>query len=75
MIAAMIAGCTASSSPEQSTNPAGGAEPLIYPAHNMAEFESARNEADDFCYKKNDLKRARYLDRTFEAATFECVEG
>src|SRR5262245_20652941 len=51
--AAALAGCTASS-PEQSMAPAAG-QPLTYPAHNMGEFEAARTEADDYCYKKSDL--------------------
>jgi hypothetical protein len=72
-IAALVVGCSASStSPEQSMAPAAG-EPLTYDAHNMGEFEAARNEADDYCYKKNDLKRAAYVNRTFEKASFECV--
>lgn len=71
--AAALAGCTASStSPEQATAPAAG-QPLTYPAHNMGEFEAARTEADDYCYKKNDLKRAAYASRTFETASFECA--
>ena len=69
--AAALAGCTASS-PEQSMAPAAG-QPLTYPAHNMGEFEAARTEADDYCYKKNDLKRAVYASRTLEAASFECA--
>jgi hypothetical protein len=71
--AAALAGCTASStSPEQAMAPAAGA-PLTYPAHNMGEFEAARTEADDYCYKQNDLKRAVYTSRTFETANFECA--
>jgi hypothetical protein len=70
--AALLAGCTASStSPEQATAPAAGA-PLTYPAHNMVEFEAA-SEADDYCYKKNDLRRAVYVNRTYETANFECA--
>ena len=69
-VAALVVGCSASStSPEQSMAPAAG-EPLTYDAHNMGEFEAARNEADDYCYKKNDLKRAAYVSRTFENASF-----
>jgi ABC-type glycerol-3-phosphate transport system substrate-binding protein len=70
--AAALAGCAASS-PEQATAPAAGLPPLTYPAHNMGEFEAARTEADDYCYKKNDLKRAAYASRTFETASFECA--
>ncbi|MCI0429490.1 MAG: hypothetical protein L0210_02960 [Rhodospirillales bacterium] len=71
--AAALAGCTASTtSPEQAMAPAAG-EPLTYPANNMGEFEAARSEADDYCYKKNDLRRAVYVSRTFETANFECV--
>ena len=69
--AAALAGCTASS-PEQTMAPAAG-QPLTYPAHNMGEFEAARTEADDYCYKKNDLKRAKYVDRTIDTVNFECV--
>jgi hypothetical protein len=69
--AAALAGCTASS-PEQTMAPAAG-QPLTYPAHNMGEFEAARTEADDYCYKKNDLKRAVYASRTLESASFECA--
>jgi hypothetical protein len=72
-MAAVLAGCAASStSPEQAMAPAAG-EPLSYPAHNMSEFEAARSEADDYCYKKSDLKRAAYVSRTYETASFECV--
>ena len=61
-----------STSLEQSTTPAAG-EFLTYDAHNMGEFDAARNEAGDYCYKENDLKRAAYVSRTFEKASFECV--
>ena len=62
-LAALVAGCTASSSnsPEQSTNPAAGGPGLTYPAHNMAEFDAAMIAADDHCYKEEDLKRAQYV--------------
>jgi hypothetical protein len=70
--AALLAGCTASSSPEQAMAPAAG-DPLTYPATNMGEFEAARSEADDYCYKKNDLKRAVYVSRTYETAKFDCA--
>jgi hypothetical protein len=74
VIAATVAGCTASSSsPEQAMAPAAGAEPLSYPAQNMTEFDAAMNQADDWCYKQNDLRRAKYVDRTFETARFECA--
>jgi hypothetical protein len=52
--------------------PAAG-PPLTYPAHNMGEFEAANAEADNYCYKKNDLKRAVYASRTFETASFVCA--
>ena len=61
-----------STSLEQSTAPAAG-EFLTYDAHSMGEFDAARHEADDYCYKENDLKRAAYVSRTFEKASFECV--
>ncbi len=61
-----------STSPEQSMTPAAG-EPLTYDAHNMSEFDAARKEADDYCYKENDLTRGAYVSRTFEKASFECV--
>ncbi len=69
--AVALAGCTASS-PEQAMAPAAG-DPLTYPAVNMAEFDTARSEADDYCYKKNDLRRAVYVSRTYETAKFECA--
>jgi PBP1b-binding outer membrane lipoprotein LpoB len=69
-----LAGCsTQTATVEQSTSPAAGAEPLAFPAHNMAEFDAAMGEADDYCYKQNDLRRAHYVDRTFETARFECA--
>ena len=61
-----------STSLEQSMTPAAG-EPLAYDARNMSEFDTAKKEADDYCYKENDLKRAVYVSRTFEKASFECV--
>ena len=61
-----------STSLEQSATPAAG-EFQTYDAHNMGEFDAARNEADDYCYKENDLKRAAYVSRTFEKASFVCV--
>jgi ABC-type glycerol-3-phosphate transport system substrate-binding protein len=71
--AAALAGCSASSpSPEQAMAPAAG-PPLTYPAHNMGEFEAANTDADNYCYKKNDLKRAVYASRTFETASFVCA--
>ena len=71
--AAALAGCSASStSPEQAMAPAAG-DPLTYPATSMGEFEAARSEADDYCYKKNDLKRAVYVSRTYETAKFDCA--
>jgi len=69
--AAVLAACTASS-PEQATAPAAG-QPLTYPAHNMSEFESAQAQAEDYCYKKNDLQHAVYASRTYETASFECA--
>ena len=73
-VAAMVVGCTASSSngPEQSMQPAAGGPGLTYPAHNMAEFDTAMNNADDHCYKEENLARAHYVDRDFETAHFEC---
>ena len=50
----------ASTSLEQSISPAAGG-PLTYDAHNIGEFDAARKEADDYCYKENDLKRAAYV--------------
>ena len=75
VIAAFVAGCTASSSngPEQATNPAAGGPGLSYPAHNMAEFDTAMNNADDHCYKEGNLTRAHYVDRDFETAHFVCA--
>jgi ABC-type glycerol-3-phosphate transport system substrate-binding protein len=71
--AAALAGCSGSSpSPEQAMAPAAG-PPLTYPAHNMGEFDAANAEADNYCYKKNDLKRAVYASRTFETASFVCA--
>jgi hypothetical protein len=70
-----LAGCSMQTETvEESTSPAPWRPPLTYDAHNMAEFDAAMIAADDYCYKENDLKRARYADRTFEAARFECVE-
>jgi PBP1b-binding outer membrane lipoprotein LpoB len=72
-VAALLVGCSAAStSPEQSMQPAAG-QPLTYDAHNMVEFEAARNDADAYCYKKNDLKRGAYVSRTYDKASFECV--
>jgi hypothetical protein len=62
----------ASTSLEQSISPAAGG-PLTYDAHNIGEFDAARKEADDYWHKENDLKRAAYVSRTFEKASFECV--
>jgi hypothetical protein len=61
-----------STSPEQSMTPAAG-ELLTYDAPSMGAFDAARKEADDYCYKENDLKRAAYVSRTLEKASFECV--
>jgi outer membrane murein-binding lipoprotein Lpp len=75
VIAALaLAGCSMESKTvEQSTAPSAGAAPMSYPAHNMAEFDAAATAADDTCYKQHDLERAKYVDRTFETANFECV--
>ena len=74
VIAALVAGCTASStSPEQSMKPAAGGPGLTYPAHNMAEFDTAMNNAEDHCYKEENLTHAKYVDRTAETAHFECA--
>jgi hypothetical protein len=53
--------------------PSAAPVPVAYPAKNMSEFDAAQQAADDNCYKKNDLKRAQYVDRTFDSANFECV--
>lgn len=74
-VAAALAGCTMETQTvEQSTSPAAGEPPLSYPAQNMAEFDTAMNTADEYCYEQRDLMRARYVDRTWETARFECVE-
>ena len=68
-----LAGCTVENSTvEQSTNPAAGPAPLSYSARNMAEFDSAKEQADAWCYK-NHLERAAYVDRTPDTAHFECA--
>lgn len=70
-----LAGCTMETKTvEQSTAPSAGAAPLTYPAHNMAEFDTAMAAADDHCYKQEDLRRAHYVDRTLEEARFECAD-
>jgi hypothetical protein len=69
-----LAGCSMETKTvEQSTAPSAGAAPLTYPAHNMAEFDTAMAAADDHCYKQEDLRRAHYVDRTLEDAHFECA--
>lgn len=70
---ALAACSTETKTVEQSTSPAAGAAPMSYPAHNMAEFDSAMQQADDSCYKGHNLERAKYVDRTLETASFECV--
>jgi glutamine cyclotransferase len=69
-----LAGCSMESKTvEQSTAPSAGPQAaLSYPAHNMAEFDSAVQQADDHCYKGEDLRRAHYLDRDLETAHFAC---
>jgi PBP1b-binding outer membrane lipoprotein LpoB len=70
-----LAGCSMESKTvEQSTTPSAGPTQaaLSYPAHNMAEYDSAMQQADDHCYKQEDLRRAHYVDRDFETAHFEC---
>jgi hypothetical protein len=39
----------------------------------MAEYDAAEQAADDICCKKNDLKRAKYVDRTIDTVNFECA--
>ena len=69
-----LAGCSMQSKTvEQSTSPAAGPAPLTYPAHNMAEFDKARQEADDHCYKQEKLLRAHYVDRTVDEVRFDCA--
>jgi hypothetical protein len=74
LIAALaLAGCSMESKTvEQSTNPSAGAAPLTYSARNMVEFDSAKTQADDWCYH-NHLERAAYVDRTLDTAHFECA--
>jgi PBP1b-binding outer membrane lipoprotein LpoB len=73
-VALALAGCSMETKTvEQSTNPAAGAAPMSYPAHNMSEFDSAMQQADDSCYKGHDLERAKYVDRTLETASFACA--
>ena len=70
-----LAGCSMESKTvEQSTTPSAGPTQaaLSYPAHNMAEYDSAMQQADDHCYKGEDLRRAHYLDRDLETAHFAC---
>ena len=56
----------------QATPPAAPV-PVAYPVKNMSEFDAAEQAADDKCSKKNDLKRAQYVDRTLDSVNFECV--
>ena len=70
-IAAMVAGCTASSSsPEQAMQPAAG-EPLTYDAHTMGEFDNAKDAANKWCRTQHGVP-AHYVDRTYDKARFEC---
>lgn len=74
LAALAVAGCSMETKTvEQSTNPSAGAAPLSYPARNMAEYDAAAAQADDWCYKQHDLDRAVYVDRTFDTAHFECT--
>ena len=69
-----LVGCTMETKTvEQSTAPSAGGAPLSYPATNMAEYDAAAAQADDWCYKQHDLDRAIYVDRTFDTARFECT--
>jgi hypothetical protein len=68
--AATLAGCTASSTPEQAMQPAAG-KPLTYDAHTMTEFDSAKEQANDYCHRYEN-ERAVYVDRTLDSVHFEC---
>jgi hypothetical protein len=69
-----LAGCTMQSKTvEQSTSPAAGPATMSYPAHNMAEFDKAKLEAEDQCYKQQKLLHAHYVDRTLDEARFDCM--
>ena len=65
-----LGGCEA----HQAAAPAAAAPPMPYnPVMNMAEYDAAEQAADDICFKKNDLKRAKYVDRTIDTVNFECA--
>ena len=64
-----LAGCEV----HQAAAPAAAPPPMPYPVKNMAEYDAAEQAADDICYKKNDLKRAKYVDRTIDTVNFECA--
>ena len=72
-VAAMLAGCTVSSSngPEETMKPAAGA-PLTYDARTMVEFDASKDQADKWC-RANEGEPAHYVDRTPETARFECA--
>ena len=76
-IAAMIAGCTASSSsgPEQAMQPAAGGQMLTYEVRSMTDFDAAKSKSQSVCRSQYGAP-AHYLDRTAgptaDTVRFEC---
>jgi hypothetical protein len=72
-IAAMIAGCTASSSgPEQAMAPAAGGQILTYEVHSMTDFDAAKSKSESVCRAQYGAP-AHYLDRTSVGPTADTV--
>ena len=73
--AAILAGCsTSSTSPEQAMAPAAGAPHLTYNVQTMTEYDTAKDAANDYCYKYEN-EPARYVERTVDTVRFECAPG
>ena len=77
VVAALVAGCTASSSsgPEQATQPAAGGQMLSYEVHSMTDFDAAKSKSQSVCRSQYGAP-AHYVDRTpgptADTVRFQC---
>ena len=77
VVAALVAGCTASSSsgPEQAMQPAAGGQMLTYEVRSMTDFDAAKSKSQSVCRSQYGAP-AHYVDRTpgptTDTVRFQC---
>jgi hypothetical protein len=77
VVAALVAGCTVSSSngPEQAMQPAAGGQMLTYEVRSMTDFDAAKSKSQSVCRSQYGAP-AHYVDRTpgptADTVRFQC---